>query len=281
MQQSDQELTRREALHSIAGAWAVGWAIPGYEDAKVDATDQEKPRVNYRVPKRDYVVVSVGPHSVQVEKSLQVKDKALAQKAVDRLVKNIDKALDVLPKHASFGLRNVRCYLMYGPKAPGGGRDNGLEYMHPKTPADSPTLDPRWGDSIVVYCAQNYVGLSDLWAIKSVVHEFAHAYQLHNWPEEQPEIMGPYEDAMKCGLYRKVNDVDGKTLDSAYATTNQLEYFAELTCIYFGGCNYQPFNRSELKQYDPAGFAMVERFWRVGEGATQKAPPKTSRRGRR
>ena len=80
---------------------------------------------------------------------------------------------------------------MYGPKAPGGGKDNGLEYMHPRNPSDRPELDPRWGDSIVVFCAENYVNLSDLWAIKAIVHEFAHAYQLHNWPEDQPEILRP------------------------------------------------------------------------------------------
>jgi hypothetical protein len=281
MRELDRELTRRKALHSIAGAWAVGWVIPGFQDSKVDARAQEKPRVNYRAPKRDYVVVSVGPRSFQVEKSLKVNDKAIAQKAVDRLAKNIGKALDILPDHAALGLRNIRYYLMYGPKALGGGRDNGLEYMHPKTPADSPALDPRWGDSIVVYCAENYVRLSDLWAIKSIVHEFAHAYQLHNWPEDQPEIMRPYQDAMKQGLYHKVNDVDGKTIDAAYATTNQLEYFAELTCMYFAGCNYKPFNRSELEQYDPDGYAMVELFWRVGEGAAKKAPAKISKRARR
>ena len=277
MRQSDQEITRREALHSIACAWAVSWAIPGFQDAKVDARAQAKPQVNYRTPKRDYVLVSIGPRSFQVEKSLKVEDKAVAQKAVDRLAKNIDKAFYILPDHASFGLPNIRYYLMYGPKARSGGKDNGLEYIHPKTPADSPSLDPRWGDSIVVYCAENYVWLSDLWAIKSIVHEFAHAYHLHNWPEDQPEIMRPYEEAIKRGLYRKVKDVDGKTLDSAYATTNQLEYFAELTCMYFAGCNYKPCNRSELKVYDPAGFAMVELFWRVGEGAAKKAPAKISK----
>ena len=83
---------------------------------------------------------------------------------------------------------------------------------------------------------------------------------------------------MKRRLYHQVKDVDGKTLDAAYATTNQLEYFAELTCMYFTGCNYKPFNRSELKQYDPPGYAMVERFWRVGQGATERAPAKKSKR---
>ena len=29
----------------------------------------------------------------------------------------------------------------------------------------------------------------------------------------------------------------------AYAATNHLEYFAELSCMYFVGCNYEPFDR--------------------------------------
>jgi hypothetical protein len=281
MPESDGELTRRATLHSIAGALAAGWGIPGYQKADKDPPARGSNRVNYRAPRRDYVLVPVGRRSVHVEKSLQSADEALARKAVERLAKNINKALDNLPDHASFGLRSIRYYLMYGPEAPGGGRNNGLEYIHPRNAADRPDLDPRWGDSIVVYCAENYVHPSDLWAIKAIVHEFAHAYQLHNWPEDQPEIVQPYEAAMKRGLYHKVKDVDGKVLDADYATTNRLEYFAELSCMYFAGCNYKPFNGEELKQYDPAGYAMVERFWRVGEGASAKAPAKRSRHSRR
>ncbi len=134
---------------------------------------------------------------------------------------------------------------------------------------------------MVLYCAQNYIDLTDLWALKAVMHEYGHAYQLENWPENEPEIVGAYNNATEHGLYRKVKDVDGKMLDAAYATTNQLEYFAELTAMYFVGCNYQPFNRSELKQYDPVGYAMIERFWRVGEGASKTAPAKPARRVRR
>lgn len=277
MRRSDRGVSRRAALHSVGGALAA-WAMPGYQGLKKPV---DKPGVNYRAPRRDYVLVAVGPRSVHVEKSLESGDKDLARKAVDRLAKNINKALGALPDHASFGLRNIRYYLMYGPNAPDGGKDNGLEYIHPQNAARRADLDPRWGDSIVVYCAQNYVHLSDLWAIKAIVHEFAHAYQLHNWPEDQPELLGPYRAAMKRGLYHQVKDVDGKAIEAAYAATNQLEYFAELSCMYFVGCNYRPFDRSELKKYDPGGHAMIERFWRVGEGASEKAPAKRSKRARR
>jgi len=51
--------------------------------------------------------------------------------------------------------------------------------------------------------------------------------------------------------------------------------------MYFAGSNYKPFNRAELKPYDPTGYAMFERFWRVGEGSSAKAPAKRSQRPRR
>lgn len=281
MPERDRKVTRRETLNSIIGVLAAGWAVSGSQNAETDAAAQDEPVINYRIPKREYVAVRVGSHSFQVEKSLQTADKAIAKKAMDRLVKNADQALKTLPKPASDGLRNIRYFLMHGPKARGGGRNNGLEYIQKNAPPHHPELDPRWGDSMVLYCAQNYVDISDLWAIKAVAHEYGHAYQLHNWPEGQPEIVRTYNNAMKQRLYRKVKDVDGEILDAAYATTNQLEYFAELTSMYFVGCNYQPFNRSELKEYDPAGFAMIERFWRVGEGASKRAPAKTAKRARR
>ena len=281
MEEPDRRLARRLAMRSIAASVAAGWVAPCYPQASQEASDSKARQVNYRTPPRDYVHVPVGPRSVQVEKTLQSEDRALARKAVDRLARNINRALRLLPEHAPFGLRNTRYYLMHGPKAPGGGKDNGLEYIHPLNASARQDLDPRWGDSIVVYSAENYDRISDLWALKAVIHELAHAYHLHDWPEDQPEILHPYQAAMKRGLYHKVEDLDGKVLDAAYATTNPLEYFAELTCMYFSGCNYRPFDRSDLKRYDPDGYAMVERFWRVGKGASGKAPAKMSKRSRR
>jgi hypothetical protein len=276
-----RKVTRRRVLKSVIGVATAGWAVPGSQNASTVASAQDMPVINYRVPRREYVAIKAGSLSVQVEKSLQTADKAVAKKAMDRLVKNVGKALETFPKPAADGLRDIRFFLMHGPQASGGGKTNGLEYIQASAPPYHPELDPRWGDSMVLYCARNYVDITDLWAIKAVVHEYGHAYQLRNWPEQQPDIMRAYKNAMKQRLYCNVKDVNGKTLDAAYATTNQLEYFAELTAIYFAGCNYQPFNRSELEEYDPVGYALVERFWRVREGASAKARAKTGKLSRR
>ncbi|WP_226647337.1 hypothetical protein [Microbulbifer variabilis] len=62
-------------------------------------------------------------------------------------------------------------------------------------------------------------------------------------------------------LYLAQEDVKGKILKPAYASKNEKEYFSELSAIYFVGGNYYPFNRSDLKIYDPTGCSMVERVW--------------------
>ena len=48
-----------------------------------------------------------------------------------------------------------------------------------------------------------------------------------------------------------------------YALTNQLEFFAELSCMYFIKCNYEPSDRRQLKAYDPVGYAMIRKMWKA------------------
>jgi hypothetical protein len=42
-----------------------------------------------------------------------------------------------------------------------------------------------------------------------------------------------------------------------------MEYFAELTCVYLGLRTQSfPFTRDDLRAYDPAGYALMEKVWR-------------------
>jgi hypothetical protein len=259
--------SRRAMLRFVGGVLGAGWCA---RSALLGAP-AAAPAVDYRVPKRSYVAVTRGKRNIMVEKSLRTDARKVADQAMDRLEVNIGKALDVLPQHARPGLERLRFYLMHGPNAPEGGRDNGLDYIQKNAPASHHELDVRWGDSVVVYCAQNYLDQSDFWALKAIVHELAHAYHLHHWPEKQPDIVRAYRSAMARGLHHGVVDDKGKTLDASYAATNQLEYFAELSCMYFVGCNYAPFDRDDLKRYDPTGFAMIETLWKPDEDARARA----------
>jgi hypothetical protein len=217
--------------------------------------------VDYRQPPRQYTTTHVGKWTIMVEKQLEADAPAITRQALARLTKKLGETVKALPDPLGAKLQTLRIFLMYGPKAKGGGRDNGLEYVQKNAPECYKQLDPSWGDSVVIYSAENYVQISEFWALKALVHEFAHAHQLERWPEDQPDILRAWKNAVKHRLHHEVKDDQGKTLESSYAVTNQLEYFAELSCMYFVGCNYQPFNRKELKAYDPVGYAMIEKMW--------------------
>jgi hypothetical protein len=97
-----------------------------------------------------------------------------------------------------------------------------------------------------------------------MLHEVAHAVhdRLLGW--DHPDVRAAYQQAVDRRLYDDVTDRYGRRC-KAYARTNEMEYFAEISCAYLDLCNYFPFNYSQLQSYDPAGFAVVERVWRQPE----------------
>ncbi|MGH7171459.1 MAG: hypothetical protein ACRELG_14380 [Gemmataceae bacterium] len=217
----------------------------------------------YDNPARAYKTMRIDKWTVPVEKQLLSETPTVARLALARLKAMLPKALAALPPPSRANIRKLPIYLLYGPRAKAGGRDDGLEYFQKDAPKHHKHLDPRWGSCVVIYCAENYARISAFWALKALVHEFAHAYHLEQWPEKQPDILRAWDHAVEQSLYRNVTDDSGKKIDKAYALVNQLEYFAELSCMYFVGCNYQPFNRKQLQAYDPVGYAMIQKMWRV------------------
>ena len=97
---------------------------------------------------------------------------------------------------------------------------------------------------VAVYHARNYLDLSDLWALKVILHELGHTYQLEQWPEQEAAILLAYANAMFQKLYRHVPEDNGATVQAACATVNDLEYFAERTSMYFGRYNHRPMTRA-------------------------------------
>lgn len=260
--------SRRSAL-----AWALGrglevkgggrmqrwWAWAGVLLGTLVAWG--KPGVDYRSPTRSYDRLQLRGRGFWVERALLRQDAATARRACARYARVVDECLAALPAGCREELRPLNTYVLFGPKAPGGGLDNGLEYYRPGQPHSDASVDHRWSNCIVVYCAANYVGLTDLWAHKAVLHELAHAYHLLHWKERQPLIVAAYEHARRQGLYRQVTNDEGKRHD-AYALTNQLEYFAQLSVMLFARCDYPPRDSAALRMYDPVGFKMVQTMWR-------------------
>ena len=233
---------------------------------------KKKPVINYREPRREFRTIKKGRWSFEVEQELLDGSPAIADRALKRLQESLNEAFRLLPKPAHPVLLELKWFVLYGPKARGGGLDNGLEYDGYNAPKFRPNLDDRFTRCIIVHCAENYAGLSNLWALKAVLHELGHAHHKENWPEKQTDIMAAWQNAVDQGLYVNVRDDKGQIRPKAYALANQLEYFAELTAIYFGRCNYFPFNRTDLKKYDPVGYAMIQKMWGLSKGDPQPPP---------
>lgn len=232
----------------------------GSKASSVELNLKEDKRVNYRYPERKYEDRS-GAYSIFVESPENRKDKQKLDRAVDRLNKTLDLIFNKIPISSHSYLKDTDFYIMIGPKSKLGGEKNGLRYF-PKS-GDSKLLigDRRWSHSIVIYNVENFLWLPDLWVKKSVMHELAHAWHYEDWSANYRLLRDAWMSSRQNSLYLAQEDVKGKILKPAYASKNEKEYFSELSAIYFVGGNYYPFNRSDLKIYDPTGCSMVERVW--------------------
>lgn len=236
---------------------------------------QKKPKHDFRAVEREYQTVKRGRWVIEVEKQLIEEAPDVATAAVRRLELNLNKVFTLIPKPTHGNLRELKYFVLYGSKSRGGGYDDGLQYCAKNAPIEHPNLDEPWERCILVHSAYNYSKISDLWALKALIHEIGHAQHLENWPSNQAEIKAAWQNAVDTGLYVNVKDDKGQVIADAYARANHLEYFAELTAMYFARCNYTPFNRTELKKYDPTGYAMIQKMW--GLSKDDPAPPATKR----
>ena len=85
-----------------------------------------------------------------------------------------------------------------------------------------------------------------------VLHELAHAYHHQILKANSPEIHFAFKNAVSQGIY-----------ETAYAMTNEQEYFAELTEAFYGKNDYFPFTRFDLKSFDPTGFQALQGIWEL------------------
>lgn len=101
------------------------------------------------------------------------------------------------------------------------------------------------------------------------LHELAHAYHFRVLAGgfENPEVAAAYDRAKRSGRYDRVERWNGggsRTQNvRAYAMTDPMEYFAENSEAYFSRNDFFPFTREELKQFDPEGYAVIEKAWGV------------------
>lgn len=232
----------------------------------VTAPALQQAPVDFNHPPREYVSREAQGWDVFIEKELADQEPERAKAALGRLDAKLGEIVKVLPESALPDLRKVKIFIMHGQHAKNGGRSSGLEYFRQESPKHYEWLDPRMASSIVIYDAENYLRLTDHWALKALMHEMGHAHHLEHWPEERADIYDAWKAAIDGGLYQTVREEDKDAFNPNYAAQNHLEYFAELSATYFTGNNYFPRDRAALKDYDPAGYKLIEQLWGISEG---------------
>ena len=96
----------------------------------------------------------------------------------------------------------------------------------------------------------------------SLLHELAHAFHFKTVENgyNNEVILYAYKNAIENKLYDRVLNYY-QMEDKAYAATNPMEYFAELTECYFGENDFYPFVKTEFRRHDPVGYEMIEKIW--------------------
>ncbi len=124
-------------------------------------------------------------------------------------------------------------------------------------------MNPNMAVGIEIINTKNFVAWTSDWVQPMMVlHELSHCYHHLILGLDSISVIHAYESAMASGIYNAVhyNTITGP-LRPAYAKTNNLEYFAELTESYFGKNDYYPFTRDQLRIHDPIGFQVMKETW--------------------
>ena len=106
-----------------------------------------------------------------------------------------------------------------------------------------------------------------------VLHELAHAYHDRVLGFGYAPINEAYTNGLANDLYGEVSYHVGYGVyieRLAYASTNAIEYFAELSEAYLGENDFYPFDREDLAEYDTLGYQVVADVWQFEVSSTQE-----------
>ena len=173
-----------------------------------------------------------------------------------------------LPPAAVHWLEHVPIWMEWENKT------NGAAEYHPsKEWLTEHGYNPEKAHCIEISNAVNFVKWSERDQPSMLLHELSHAYHHQVFGFNDTDIRAAYEAARDSKRYEHVARVHAKP-QRAYAMTDVSEYFAELSEAYWGRNDFYPFTRSELKEFDPQGYAVLEKKWNAaGEAKTSERAP--------
>ncbi len=209
----------------------------------------------------DPVVKDIEGWQISIEPALLEGEHAeVGAKSIAMLRNHLERIAVLVPEPALSKLRKVGIWIEV---------DNPLTDVVPGPYHGSPGwlkqngYDVRMGDCVHITRADSLLDRGQMLKHPMVIlHELAHAHhdQFMEDGYRNEVILKAYNNAMDQDLYDEVMDHRGRTV-KAYATNNQMEYFAEATEAYFYRNDFYPFLNAELKQHDPAGHALMVEVW--------------------
>jgi len=225
------------------------------------ATPTKKPTYT---PTKDYKVVKIRGFTVLFHPEVVAQAEEM-KKAIDNLEKDLGVMHDAMPKDKLAKLLKVRIWMEWDEKSGADFHPSAVWLReHGKNPDKSNGIDFLFTKN---YAKDFATGNGHHHHV--LIHEFSHAHQHFAMGGLDDQIKIAYTQAMERKLYDSLKWSDGKVA-KGYAATNEKEYFADLSMIYFAEGIYYPFTRAELREHDPVGYKMVQDAWGVRDDGKAK-----------
>lgn len=207
----------------------------------------------------EYKVFSVEGWKVSVR--IEIANEKSTTKALNLLKGQLEFIKKTLPKGPVSSLQSVK--LFFSPNY--AGKRGGGEYHPGRQWLVDNGRDPDMALGIEFSDLKNFDKESKrmpAFALHELSHAFHHQFVKDGY--ENDLIKHAWVKAVESGKYDRVERKDhaGRaSMDKAYALTNPQEYFAELTEAFFSINDFYPYNREQLKKFDPTGYSMVNKIW--------------------
>ncbi len=208
----------------------------------------------------DYQRTNVGPFPVYIGPEFRNRDPAVLEHCLQILGSNAKQLQEVLPPTAWKRLAGIPIWLEYEPYGTNGGvYFDSEEWLIANGVTAAKAKSIQFTSSLAALAGSKLTPLT---------HEVAHAYHDLVLSFFYAPILSAYQHARLSGRYNAVRHASGR-IERAYAMSDPMEFFAELSAAYFGYNDFFPFTREGLKESDPDSYKVISQAW--------EHPPETLR----
>ena len=205
-------------------------------------------------PTSAYDALSLEGWNIKIQRTIRTGDRDLYDKTVALLKDQLKLVVKVLPQEKTAKLRQTTIWV------DANSRGTSAMVYHPSrqwlienhyNPDKAQCVEVSHPDKFLAWIKdQPYM----------VLHELAHAYHDQVLGFNNKRVADAYKTFVDSKKYDLVAHINGSK-QKHYGLNNPQEFFAEMTESYFGKNDFYPFNRTDLKSYDPDTYKFIEKEW--------------------